>query len=278
MPDRIQLRRTRGWRLPEGAIAVTRPSPFGNPFKTGAKFITPGHFGAKASPYRGDLPEGEYTRVGQGRFAISRVRERNHAVALFIDWIRHEPSWKPEYLSERLAGRDLGCWCPLPEPGQPDICHAAALIAWVNVGRFWTPGYTDASGASHVTVKRCCNGCGDRLGDVRDSDITDDAELSDVRWECPRCSELLRQSRFETPDTALEWMRETCLAHLVGQGTTDAKQRVRFTQPRTLLAYLERKVLPGDPSILADMTSAALLLNLPLPKTPLPTRQEGPHP
>jgi len=30
---RIQLKRTKGWRLPEGAIVVSRPSRWGNPFR-----------------------------------------------------------------------------------------------------------------------------------------------------------------------------------------------------------------------------------------------------
>jgi hypothetical protein len=33
MPERIQLRRTKGWRKPEGAIVVSRPSKWGNPFR-----------------------------------------------------------------------------------------------------------------------------------------------------------------------------------------------------------------------------------------------------
>ncbi|WP_342394587.1 DUF4326 domain-containing protein [Prescottella agglutinans] len=35
MPQRIQRRRTRGWRMPEGAVYVGRPSGWGNPFKVG---------------------------------------------------------------------------------------------------------------------------------------------------------------------------------------------------------------------------------------------------
>ena len=35
-PKRIQRKRTRGWRLPEGAVAVTRPTFWGNPFPVGA--------------------------------------------------------------------------------------------------------------------------------------------------------------------------------------------------------------------------------------------------
>ena len=32
-PRRIQRRRTRGWRLPEGAVYVGRPTIYGNPFR-----------------------------------------------------------------------------------------------------------------------------------------------------------------------------------------------------------------------------------------------------
>ena len=33
MPERIQLRRTKGWRMPEGAVYVGRPTMLGNPFR-----------------------------------------------------------------------------------------------------------------------------------------------------------------------------------------------------------------------------------------------------
>lgn len=35
MPKRIQRKRTKGWRLPEGAIIVDRTTPWGNPFVIG---------------------------------------------------------------------------------------------------------------------------------------------------------------------------------------------------------------------------------------------------
>jgi hypothetical protein len=31
-----------------------------------------------------------------------------------------------------LRGHDLACWCPLPEPGQLDLCHASTLIYYAN--------------------------------------------------------------------------------------------------------------------------------------------------
>ncbi|HEY6794781.1 MAG TPA: DUF4326 domain-containing protein [Kineosporiaceae bacterium] len=38
-PQRIQLRRTRGWRLPAGAVVVARPTRWGNPIKVGTPVV-----------------------------------------------------------------------------------------------------------------------------------------------------------------------------------------------------------------------------------------------
>jgi len=32
MPERIQRKRTKGWRMPPDAVSVTRPGKWGNPF------------------------------------------------------------------------------------------------------------------------------------------------------------------------------------------------------------------------------------------------------
>jgi hypothetical protein len=42
-----------------------------------------------------------------------------------------------------------------------------------------------------VTMQRCCNGCGEALGDVTDYEVNHaiaGLPLPDVRGECPRCS------------------------------------------------------------------------------------------
>jgi hypothetical protein len=31
-----------------------------------------------------------------------------------------------------LAGKDLACWCRLPEPGELDLCHAAITLSAAN--------------------------------------------------------------------------------------------------------------------------------------------------
>lgn len=99
-PRRIQLRRTKGWRKPEGAIVVARPSKWGNPFRVG-----------------------EVVERRSGR--SERVRDRAHAVALYRRWLFHQE--RSLNLVPELAGRDLACWCPLDQP-----CHADVLLEVAN--------------------------------------------------------------------------------------------------------------------------------------------------
>ena len=110
-PRRVQLRRTRGWRMPANTVKVDRTTRFGNPFSI----------------------------EGYGR---------ERAVALHRAWITGEVGNPPipnkllrdlearrtEVVSglPSLRGKNLACWCPLPEPGEPDICHAALLLELAN--------------------------------------------------------------------------------------------------------------------------------------------------
>jgi Domain of unknown function (DUF4326) len=110
-PCRVQLRRTRGWRMPLNTVKVDRTTRFGNPFS-------------------------------------SEDYGRERAVALHRAWITGEPANPPfpgkllrdlearraEVISAltSLRGKNLACWCPLPEPGRSDICHAALLLELAN--------------------------------------------------------------------------------------------------------------------------------------------------
>lgn len=75
MPVRIQRRRTKGWKMPEGAMSVTRPGKWGNPF-------TVAEYGA--------------------RLAVFNFRQRMRNLKLVA----------PERFEE-LRGKDLACWCRL---------------------------------------------------------------------------------------------------------------------------------------------------------------------
>ena len=110
MPKRIQLRRTKGWRLPPNTVVVSRPSKWGNPYRVGAQF---------------------FDRLGEEDHTITREK----AVELFrrmCDW-RTGTSPDAPRAAEELRGKDLACWCPLEdENGNRVPCHADVLLEWAN--------------------------------------------------------------------------------------------------------------------------------------------------
>jgi hypothetical protein len=103
-PKRIQLRRTKGWRKPEGAVVVARPSKWGNPWRVDPSRAT-------------NPPRDEY------RATAAEV------VALYCNWVRWAAPFTFADVRRELAGRDLACWCPLDQP-----CHADVLLAIANAG------------------------------------------------------------------------------------------------------------------------------------------------
>ncbi|MFE5309738.1 DUF4326 domain-containing protein [Isoptericola sp. NPDC056605] len=103
-PKRIQLRRTKGWRKPEGTIVVARPSKWGNPFRVGGRI--------DAIDFRS---------------AGVLIASRAEAVAYYRS---HTATWRPDKVravQAELAGKDLACWCPLDQP-----CHADVLLEIAN--------------------------------------------------------------------------------------------------------------------------------------------------
>lgn len=122
MPERIQLRRTKGWRKPEGVITVARPTRWGNPF-----FVEP------AGPEWGLW---SIVAVTLGR-PISVHGTRDHALDAAVDLFElcvHDQEVKPNNIlvptpaeiREHLGGRDLGCWCRLDRRCHGDVYLAVA--------------------------------------------------------------------------------------------------------------------------------------------------------
>jgi hypothetical protein len=109
-PRRIQRKRTKGWRMPEGAIYVGRPSRWGNPFT-----YDPGNRTAY----------------------LNETQARRRARDTFRGWLDGQRYWfGPEAEARRdavlggigfLRGHDLVCWCPLDQP-----CHADVLLELAN--------------------------------------------------------------------------------------------------------------------------------------------------
>ncbi|OCH80985.1 DUF4326 domain-containing protein [Gordonia sp. UCD-TK1] len=119
MSQRIRRHRMKGWRMPEGAVYVGRPSRFGNPFVVGEVYDRL-HYRSKTMSGAKDL----------------RVRDRAHAVDLYRRWlngtVHHLNTFDPpteREICQQLHGRDLACWCPLDQP-----CHADVLLELANGG------------------------------------------------------------------------------------------------------------------------------------------------
>lgn len=108
-PHRVQLRRTKGWRMPENTVKVDRTTVFGNP----------------------------YTIDDMGRY---------EAVQAFRSWAGG-PLWEDPHMRadqiklrariEGLRGKNVGCWCRLDQ-----VCHADVLLELANPS---TAGISDPS-------------------------------------------------------------------------------------------------------------------------------------
>lgn len=109
-PKRIQRRRTKGFKLPEGAICVTRPGEYGNPFKVGHRYA-----------------EGDSFLRHYGEYLDDGVVTSENCLVVFAAYCANRLRVEPEWL-EPLRGRDLACWCPATS----DNCHAAILLRLAN--------------------------------------------------------------------------------------------------------------------------------------------------
>jgi uncharacterized protein DUF4326 len=129
-PQRIQRKRTKGWRMPDGAVYVGRPSRWGNPF-----IIT------KGSPQAGTVygpgwldarPDCFYVTIAGDN---ARRSLQHAAVRLFRQHLEH-CEWRRinvEEIRQKLSGHDLACWCPLVDTdGNRVPCHADVLLEIAN--------------------------------------------------------------------------------------------------------------------------------------------------
>lgn len=118
MPQRIQLSRRKGWRKPEGAVVVARPTRWGNPF---------------ALDIWGRAKSVELFRnTARGIWNPSTLKtvhdgDLQFAYQQHTGWLKHLGGHPLELARSELAGRDLACWCPLDQP-----CHADVLLDLAN--------------------------------------------------------------------------------------------------------------------------------------------------
>ena len=143
-PQRIQRRRTKGWRMPEGAVYVGRGSKWGNQFIVGqVQLRFPREDGRESWEYEGRLYKTSGERHafhhGDGTVTWHEVRDANReeCVALYREYVTGETDmldWRSRPVDlAPLRGRDLACWCPLEdEHGNHVPCHADVLLDLAN--------------------------------------------------------------------------------------------------------------------------------------------------
>lgn len=103
-PRRVQLRRTKGWRMPENTVKVDRTNKqFGNIFTIGCR---PSHFSSELPDHCDTIEE---------------------AVACFIYYADCRMQLTGGWWIRPLRGKNLACWCPLDQP-----CHADVLLELAN--------------------------------------------------------------------------------------------------------------------------------------------------
>jgi hypothetical protein len=113
MPERIQMRRTAGWRKPAGAIYCGRPSLFGNPFPVSI------HGREKAVEL--------HRRWLEGRMSAEEMQNLSAADRLPDAISLLELRRMVLERLQELRGHDLACWCRLDQP-----CHAKVLLELAN--------------------------------------------------------------------------------------------------------------------------------------------------
>lgn len=95
IPCRVQLRRTKGWKMPANTVKVDRSTRWGN------------------------------------SFTVAECGSAADAVRMFEHDAKKASVFHPELYEEWIAplrGRNLACWCPLNQP----FCHANVLLELAN--------------------------------------------------------------------------------------------------------------------------------------------------
>ena len=109
-PQRIQRKRTKGWRMPANTVYVGWPSKWANPFRMGcwiraARYTREEARLLVAALFTECLLDGDEPNDPGMAEAMDRIKADIH----------------------ELRNKSLACWCPLDQP-----CHADTLLELAN--------------------------------------------------------------------------------------------------------------------------------------------------
>lgn len=114
MPERIQLSRKKGWKMPPNTVKVTRPGIWSNPFIANDAYTA-------VEAYRRLITGGtqRFEMNGPEGLMFSPAHHPNTLHWAYPDWVRKNIG--------ALRGRNLACWCNSAAP-----CHADVLLELAN--------------------------------------------------------------------------------------------------------------------------------------------------
>ena len=125
-PVRVQLRRTKGWRMPANTVKVDRTTAHGNPYKVDG--------------FRRSDGTWEVFLCTDGKLAgppVGFFPTRREAVGASVELFRGRMTSDQGGLLRKhalsLRGKNLACWCPLDAP-----CHADVLLELANAPAYLT--------------------------------------------------------------------------------------------------------------------------------------------
>ena len=104
-PQRIQLRRSKGWRMPENTVKVDRTTKWGNPF-----LVTPELTREESITLYEKMIAGKPAK--DGPLTVAQQRETRDFILASVG---------------QLKGKNLACWCSLDGP-----CHGDVLLKLAN--------------------------------------------------------------------------------------------------------------------------------------------------
>ena len=119
MPERIQQRRTKGWRKPENTVSVARPGRWGNPYPV--------------EEYGLELSLTLFRNTARGTWNPSLLDQAKSddywqtAYARHQAWLKRLGGHPIELARAELRGQNLMCFCSLDR-----ACHVDILLPLAN--------------------------------------------------------------------------------------------------------------------------------------------------
>lgn len=106
-PKRIQLKRTKGWRMPPNTVKVDRSTRWGNPWRVVNE-------------------DNANLWIASDSELIELIPDEADPTEYLVEFYRQRAVDSLPHLGE-LRGKNLACWC---KPGDP--CHADVLLELAN--------------------------------------------------------------------------------------------------------------------------------------------------